>query len=741
MAPTRLAHAGNRYPRLTYSLLSIATHQLGKLLGYSRQDVSQHLHNFVKREEKHDGKFIAFAVLIPVLVLLSGLFAGLTLGYMSLDETQLHVLSISGTPKQKKYADKILPIRKNGHLLLISLLLANMIVNEALPIISEPVLGGGIESVVVSTVLIVIFSEIIPQSLCTRYGLAIGAQMAWFVRILILLIGIVSWPVAKLMELILGPHHGIMYRRAELKELIALHSAAGELGGDLQSDTVAIIGATLDLQEKVVRQAMTPLEKVFMLNIDSKLDFDTMKRIGDTGHSRVPVYEEIDVPTVAKIPQLKANVSSGTSTPPKPGQTAEGAPLPDRVQKVKKIVGVLMVKQLLLLDPKDATPLRNIALNAMPCVPFNEPLLNILDKFQEGRSHMAIVSRFSVEKAKSVQHEVKKGLTQRLKDRVGMGDSSDSSSDEGSGDESATGTGSGASDRDATLRGDGADGTKKRRRWRRRAHQKKRKSKESTAEEGQAKTEAVEMDKLRKDSPLQGAVQTSLAKALSMGREQSLPDDAVLAPEQAEDFVQSMDTYVQPLGIITLEDVIIGEEIYDEFDPEGQGHLRPLISPDAKRFLARRRIGRPDASPAARGDPATGATLTAEPAPSIPRGAQTVPSSPNPNLNPTLQGSAGGGLASPPPLSPAASGDVPARKRSGASSVSRQIGKVFGGVRRANTLPEAAGENAAEVAAVGSGAGEEKEQEQEDVKEDVKPSETSPDEKKGAPDKGEDTGL
>ena len=56
------------------------------------------LHSFAKREEKHDAKFIVFAILIPVLVLLSGLFAGLTLGYMSLDETQLHVLIISGTP-------------------------------------------------------------------------------------------------------------------------------------------------------------------------------------------------------------------------------------------------------------------------------------------------------------------------------------------------------------------------------------------------------------------------------------------------------------------------------------------------------------------------------------------------------------------------------------------------------------------------------------------------------------------
>ena len=38
---------------------------------------------------------------------------------------------------------------------LISLLLANMVVNETLPIISEPVLGGGVESVVICTVLIV----------------------------------------------------------------------------------------------------------------------------------------------------------------------------------------------------------------------------------------------------------------------------------------------------------------------------------------------------------------------------------------------------------------------------------------------------------------------------------------------------------------------------------------------------------------------------------------------------------
>ena len=45
----------------------------------------------------------------------------------------------------------------------------------------------------------------------------------------------------------------------ELQELIAMHSSAGQHGGDLNTDTITIIDATLDLREKVVRQASFPL--------------------------------------------------------------------------------------------------------------------------------------------------------------------------------------------------------------------------------------------------------------------------------------------------------------------------------------------------------------------------------------------------------------------------------------------------------------------------------------------------
>ncbi|KAJ7447234.1 hypothetical protein FB451DRAFT_1290745, partial [Mycena latifolia] len=551
--------------RLIYSLFSLASQYVPRLLRLSSSN-GPTAHSLSKREQfdPHSTTSIVFAVLIPILVLSSGLFAGLTLGYMSLDETQLNVLSISGTPNQREYANKIKPIRRNGHLLLVTLLLANMIVNETLPVVADPVLGGGVQSVVVSTVLIVIFAEIIPQSLFTRHGLYLGAKMAGFTKVLIYGLGIISWPVAKLLEFVLGSHHGIIYRRAELKELIAMHSSHATHGGDLRTDTVTIIGATLDLQEKVVRQAMTPISDVFMLSIDSLLDYDLLKQICLTGHSRVPVYEELEI----------------------------------NGNKLKKIVGILLVKQCVLLDPKDAIPLRKIPLNKVPFIPNNEPLLGLLDKFQEGRSHMAIVSRFSVDKAASVKKAVKRGLTQRLRERVGMGDSDSSDEEEKEKEKKQTirkkkkvkdieegieedfegdtlgdayGSGNGHSngnpvfekDFSAPNRGRGGRPTS--------AGRTKESSSDRDKEDVPPKSRRTSFQ-----LPKAAAGMTSMSML-----EQSMPADAVLGKEGAEEFLQGFDPAIMPLGIITLEDVLeelIGEEIFDEFDYEVPPFIGPPLS-------------------------------------------------------------------------------------------------------------------------------------------------------------------
>jgi metal transporter CNNM len=72
----------------------------------------------------------------------------------------------------------------------------------------------GFIAVIASTVLLVIFSEIIPQAVCSRHGLAIGSFFAWPVRILIYALFIIAWPIAKVLDLLLGSQHGVLYRSA-----------------------------------------------------------------------------------------------------------------------------------------------------------------------------------------------------------------------------------------------------------------------------------------------------------------------------------------------------------------------------------------------------------------------------------------------------------------------------------------------------------------------------------------------
>jgi len=85
---------------------------------------------------------------------------------------------------------------------------------------------------------------------------------------------------------------------------------------------------------------MTPIKDVFMLSIDSKLDYKTLRRICATGHSRVPVFEEVEVPASAAI-EARNKAGSAVATLPSPDGKEGGG----KMMKVKRIIGILLVKQ------------------------------------------------------------------------------------------------------------------------------------------------------------------------------------------------------------------------------------------------------------------------------------------------------------------------------------------------------------------------------------------------------------
>jgi len=75
------------------------------------------------------------------LLMMSGLFSGLTLGLLGLDPVSLKIVA-KGDTTNAEYAQKVIPIRAKGNLLLCTLLLGNVAVNSALSILLANFAGG-----------------------------------------------------------------------------------------------------------------------------------------------------------------------------------------------------------------------------------------------------------------------------------------------------------------------------------------------------------------------------------------------------------------------------------------------------------------------------------------------------------------------------------------------------------------------------------------------------------------------
>ncbi|KAL8187409.1 UNVERIFIED_CONTAM: Metal transporter cnnm2 [Gekko kuhli] len=245
-----------------------------------------------------------------------GMFSGLNLGLMALDPMELRIVQNCGTEKEKNYAKRIEPVRRQGNYLLCSLLLGNVLVNTTLTILLDDIAGSGLVAVVISTIGIVIFGEIVPQAICSRHGLAVGANTIFLTKFFMMMTFPASYPVSKLLDCVLGQEIGTVYNREKLLEMLRVTDPYN----DLVKEELNIIQGALELRTKTVEDVMTPLRDCFMITAEAVLDFNTMSEIMESGYTRIPVFEG------------------------------------DR----SNIVDLLFVKDLAFVDPDDCTPLKTI---------------------------------------------------------------------------------------------------------------------------------------------------------------------------------------------------------------------------------------------------------------------------------------------------------------------------------------------------------------------------------------------
>uniref|UniRef100_A0A452SEV7 Metal transporter n=1 Tax=Ursus americanus TaxID=9643 RepID=A0A452SEV7_URSAM len=268
------------------------------------------------------------------LLALAALARGLQLSALALAPAEVQVLRESGSEAERAAARRLEPARRwaGCALAALAVLLYRAAGQRAVP----AVLG--------SAGLVFLVGEVVPAAVSGRWALALAPRALLLSRLAVLLTLPVALPVGQLLELAARP--------GRLRERV-LELARG--GGDPYSDLSKGV-----LRCRTVEDVLTPLEDCFMLDASAVLDFGVLASIMQSGHTRIPVYEE----------------------------------------ERSNIVDMLYLKDLAFVDPEDCTPLSTITrfYNHPLHFVFNDTKLDaVLEEFKRGKSHLAIVQKVNNE--------------------------------------------------------------------------------------------------------------------------------------------------------------------------------------------------------------------------------------------------------------------------------------------------------------------------------------------------------
>ncbi len=233
-----------------------------------------------------------------VLILLAALFSGLNLGLMSLDSFELKRKAELGD----RNAKKVYGVRRRGNLLLVTLLTGNVAVISTLSIVLDSVYHGVVAGLL-TTALITIFGEIIPQAILARHALELGAKFTELVWFFIIILYPVCAPLAWMLDKVLGDELPRVYSKSELSKIIEEHHLHEDSGID--KDEARIARGALSFGDRTIREIMTPRSVALTISADQLIDAPTIQRLKQSGFSRIPVYRGESPDDIAGILYMK----------------------------------------------------------------------------------------------------------------------------------------------------------------------------------------------------------------------------------------------------------------------------------------------------------------------------------------------------------------------------------------------------------------------------------------------------
>lgn len=229
---------------------------------------------------------IEILAIAAVVLVLSGIFAGVEAALLSLNDAEVYALV-----EKKRPGSKILAkVHGDMHRAVITTVIFNNAVNIGGSIIVGQItvgLYGDAMLAIITTVMtfaIIVFSEILPKSLGIHYAETIGITGAP----LILVLTTILTPLIALLDSFTSMFHK-GERKVGTEEQIRSLVTLGRRKGLIESDEGQLIHRAFILNDRKARDIMTPLKDIVGVSATDRLG-EAVKKVFVNHYSRYPVF-------------------------------------------------------------------------------------------------------------------------------------------------------------------------------------------------------------------------------------------------------------------------------------------------------------------------------------------------------------------------------------------------------------------------------------------------------------------